>query len=100
MSGYLDKDFNPKPEFWSALWEGNTCHKCGYQMNGHHMIKDLLDGPIKAKCNKCLAEWSIAIPLGANDGRARIESLLAAEARFHVLRDELNSVIALLQNRD
>lgn len=100
MSNYIDSDFNPVPEFWSALYESNICAKCGYTLNGYFMIRELLAAPVEAKCTKCHAEWSTAIPLGKCEERSRIENLLAAEGRFYRLRDELRNTINLLHGRE
>ena len=97
MAGsYLDKDFVPKQEFWSALWVGNTCHVCNYQMNGYTMKADLLEGPQDCKCNKCGAEWSLGVE---DKNKEEIRALLRLEQRFYSLRNELRDVINILQEK-
>ena len=96
---YLDENFNPQSAFWSALWVSNHCPECNYSLNGHTMLGSLISCPVHVKCNKCSAEWSIAIPLGECRERNRITKLLEAEKRFYELRDELRETVNLLRGK-
>jgi hypothetical protein len=100
MSSYIDKDFIPPREFWSAFVLDNKCSKCGFGMNGSTYKWELLRGPKECRCKKCGFEWLIAIPLGDSPARSDIEKLLLDEKRFYQLRDELRVVIDRLKGRN
>ena len=99
MSGYLESDFLPDREFWSAFNITNECPICGYKANGTTLKSALLDGPNDCECRKCGSKWSIAIPIGDCPERTAIQELLVAEGRFYRLRDELRNTINMLHDR-
>jgi hypothetical protein len=69
-------------------------------MNGYTRKKALLSGPVECKCNKCGAEWSLAVPIDANDpARLKIEDLISSIDEFYICRDKLNALYDKLQGK-
>ena len=97
FKGVLADDYGHNPNTWPALWVANDCYSSGWSLNGSTYKPELLSGPANCKCDKCGAEWGLAI--NSDKTRNEIEKAMKAFKRFPEVQKEMREIVSLLRGQ-